>query len=93
MYAEVKAVHSDLAGEPLYEQIVIRYMSANAQLAKEVLNHAEESFARWPNVRDLEFRDVVLYLIVTESLRFNAEGIGSRLDLQEIVYSVIPATL
>ena len=93
MYAEVKAAHSDLAGERLYEQIVIRYINADARLAKEVLNHAEECFARWPNVRDLGFRDVVLYLVVTESLRFSAEGIGSRLDLKEIVSSVIPAKL
>ena len=93
VYEKVRAANANLAGEPLYEQVIARYNNSDAQQAKQLLNHAEESFARWPTVRNLSFRDVALYLILSETLTANRSVEESRTDVTDIVYSVIPAGL
>ena len=93
LHAEVAREHPELSGEPLYERIITRFTNGDAQQAKSVLNHAEESFAQWPVVRDVNFRDVVLYFVVSKSLVPIEQAAESRLDLTELVHSIVPADL
>ena len=58
-----------------------------------MLRQAEESFAIWPVERVLSLRDVVCYLIISESLALLSKGYGTQADMVEIVHSVIPAAV
>ncbi len=92
-YEETRAADSNLKGEALYEQVIARYKNGDARGTKELLNHAEQSFAQWPLVRNLNFRDVVLYMIVSESMMADRPAADMRSDLMAVVYAAIPAEL
>lgn len=93
IYHEVKAANPNLSGELLYQQIVVRYKNTDVRQAKQWLNLAEESFAQWPQVRDLNYRDVVLYMLVIDAIIAVNLIAGVPLAATEIVASVIPADL
>jgi hypothetical protein len=93
LHAEVAREHPELAGEPLYERIIARFTNSDPQQAKTVLNRAEESFAQWPVVRDVIFRDVVLYFVVSRSLDSSSQAAESRVDLTNVVHAIVPAEL
>lgn len=93
LYRQTRTADANLQGEALYEQVVARYNHGDARGTKELLNHAEQSFAQWPSVRNLTFRDVVLYLVVSESTTADRPPADMRPDIAAVVYSAIPAEL
>ena len=61
--------------------------------ADAILRIAEESFATWPVSRDLNFRDVVHYLAVSEFLASHPDSRWVHTDMRRIVQSSIPHEL
>jgi hypothetical protein len=82
-----------LKGKALYESFVVRRVGVDAAAAHALVRRAEDSFAAWPVDRAVNFRDVVHYIIVNEHLGEGAAPRGTRMDMGEIVASVVPAHL
>ena len=91
--AAVAAEHPGLSGEQLYELVVMRLTHCNGAQAKECLNHVEESFAQWPVVREVTFRDVVLYFVLRKSLTFREPQSDTKPDFNTLVYTLVPGDL
>lgn len=92
-YQDVRGDHPNLTGEALYERILVCHRGYDARSARELVDRADQSLAQWPRVRDLVFRDVVLYLVASELLISEGTGGGIRTDSCRVVGSVISAEL
>jgi transcriptional regulator with XRE-family HTH domain len=93
IYDAVHAQHPELTGIALYEKITESLAEVGAEAAHALVRAAEQSFAEWPNDRELTFRDVVHYLCFDGFSRSH-DGRGWTLtSLGEIADSVIPKDL
>lgn len=77
----------------LYARVVAIHTGADADGVRRILRRVEESFAVWPEERDLNFRDLVSYFAVTECRSADPKTIGVRADVIDIVAHAIPAEL
>jgi hypothetical protein len=93
MYHAVRAEHPELAGLPLYEQVVVSLTGASAEAAQALVRAAEQSFAVWPSERELTFRDVVHYLCFEGFTRSHSDRGWTRTSLRDVADSVIPKDL
>ena len=80
-----------LTGEALYQQAVIRRLSCGESKAREIIRLADQSFAQWPEERDVNLRDVVNYVIVNQIMTDHSHAMGTLIDMDEIVKNAIPA--
>ena len=82
------------AGKPdLYARVVAAHSGADAEGVRRILRHAAESFALWPEERELNFRDLVSYFAVTACRSADPKTIGVRANVIDIVAHAIPAEL
>ena len=93
MHRAVAEHNPELSGERLYELIIMRLTNSDHAQARAYLNHVEESFAQWPVVREVVFRDVALYFVLHKSLKAHEQPARSQSDFSTIVYSIVPADL
>jgi YHS domain-containing protein len=93
LHAEVHARHPNLAGTALYRRIVAARLPGNEPTANAVLQLAQQSFAIWPVERELNFRDLVHYLAVTQYLAEHPGSRWIRADVKRVVESLVPAGL
>ncbi len=91
IYQNLRAEHPKLPRMELYELFVRQRNGVDCSEARKFLNRAEESFTSWPTERDLIFRDVVQYLVVSECLMLQ-DGSTSA-DLAFVVRHIIPSDL
>ncbi|MFN8178270.1 MAG: hypothetical protein U0167_10085 [bacterium] len=92
-YRSVQAGNPQLAGKELYEKVVAHRLACDEAEAAEVVRHADESYARWPEERLLRFRDVVHYVIVNRLLVQHARSVGTLADTEQTVTAAIPVEL
>ena len=92
-FEEVHAERPDLTGESLYEAFLCRRSALEASAARMILRHAESSFTMWPTERDLIFRDVVQYLVLSEYLETYPKRVGAATNVIKIIAKVIPKQL
>lgn len=85
--------HPERSGRALYQAVVARRLGPNAARAAEVIRRAEESFTDWPVERELQFRDVVHYLIFDEYTHQATIRAGTRTNIGEVIARIIPASL
>jgi hypothetical protein len=83
----------ELTGEALFEVFVCQRNELHGSAAKMILRRAEESFAAWPNERDLIFRDVVQYLVISEYLVSYPKRTGTTTNMVGIISKVISKDL
>jgi hypothetical protein len=93
LFHSVRNEYPQLKGAKLYEQVVARRLECDVSIAHEIVKGAEESFAQWPNWRDLMFRDVVNFLIVNHLLMNHANSVGTRANMEEVLALSIPSNL
>jgi len=93
LYHTVAAQRPNLARTDLYRQIVVERTDSDNTAADTILRLAEESFASWPVSRELNFRDVVHYLAVSEFLDTHKGSRWVHADMRRIVNSAIPHDL
>ena len=93
LYRELEATRPELSAVARYEQVIARRTGLDGAGVRQVLQHAEDSFASWPVERPLRFRDVVQYLVVHECLTADASAVGTRTRLTTIIAEVIPRDL
>lgn len=82
-----------LSGLPLYREVVAAHIAGDSASVEAVLARAEQSFARWPVSRELQFRDVAHYLSVAEYLELHAGRQRLQSDLRRVVDETIPGDL
>ena len=92
-YRAVKVANAGLAGDALYEAVIARRTRLDAEGARRLLERAHASREDWDNERPANFRDVVMFMIVTEYLA-GARGVqGMSLDLAGFLDRRLPAGL
>ena len=93
LFMQVHVERGDLAGESLYEAFLCRRNALEPSAARKILRQAESSFAMWPNERDLIFRDVVQYLVISEYLHSYPKRTSTATNMTGIIATVIPPQL
>jgi hypothetical protein len=93
LFNALRAEHSDAEPRALYLRLIGKRTGKPEADAKVALRQAEDSFAAWPVERPVNLRDVVSFLIISESLMPLEQGVGTRSDMVEIVQTVIPDNL
>jgi hypothetical protein len=93
LYQKLRKERPELTGRALYLAFVCERNSVGASAAQVVLQRAEASFAAWPADRDLIFRDVVQYLVISEYLKSNPKRGGTTINMARTIEELIPAQL
>ena len=76
-----------------YRVLVQDYLHCDRRAADRILSAAAQSFAAWPEDRDLQLRDVIHYVTVTEFLQQRTGERGMRSDVQSVVHALVPQNL
>ena len=82
-----------LSDRPLYEAFACTYGKIDGAAARTILRRAEESFAAWPNERDLILRDVVQYMIILDYLATHPKRSGTTANMIGAISKIIPGRL
>ncbi len=77
----------------VYRLLVQEHVGCDGYTANRILRGAAQSFAVWPEERDLQLRDVIHYVAVTEFLHQRSRPAGMRSDVQALVNAVVPEYL
>jgi hypothetical protein len=88
----VAGQHPHLPRRDIYRRVVMAYTGVDEDEADMVLRRAEQSFATWPNERELTFADVVHYVAVSQYLTGD-ERISTRIDMGRLVAGRVPPHL
>lgn len=93
LHQEVAAAAPQLPTLDRYREVVARQTGLDDDSVRRILQGATSSYAQWPHERDLQFRDVVQYLVALRCLDGDtgAEGIRSRIE--SVIREEIPAEL
>ncbi len=93
VYRREHAAHPELSGKHLYAAVVATYMGTDRETASTIVRQAGESFADWPNWRDMTFRDVVDFVVISDYLRSNPGRSGPDANMRRVIAKVIPGEL
>ena len=97
LYRQIEIEMPQASNTDRYARVIERRSGADAAAALKIMRRAEESFASWPIERPLNFRDIVQYMVVTDSFKTDiaVDGVRSRaVDFAiDIVPEMIPADL
>jgi hypothetical protein len=90
VYREVELTKPELSGLTRYKEVVSRQTGLDDTAVRRILAGAESSFAAWPVERELRFRDVVQYLVISKCLADEPNALGTRTRLTAIIESEVP---
>jgi len=93
LHQRLRAERPALTGRALYLAFVCERSALGASAAQGVLQRAEASFAAWPNERDLIFRDVVQYLVISEYLASNPQRGSTTINMARTIEQLVPGEL
>jgi hypothetical protein len=93
VYRREHAAHPELSGKELYVAVVATHMNTDRETASRIVRQAGESFADWPNWRDLTFRDVVDFVVIADYLRSNPDYDSANMNMRRVIAKVIPGEL
>jgi hypothetical protein len=82
-----------ISGEALYEMVVQYGLDCDAQKARDIIRGADQSFAQWPDERDVNFRDICNYVIFHQLMAQHTKALGTRADMEAIIAFAIPEGL
>ena len=92
-YASVARANPSLAGKALNREVLLHSREVELPRVDEVMELAESSVDEWtaPGRRDLGFRELVHFLVLT---RYQQQGhLGSEVSFAAIVEELVPANL
>lgn len=90
LYHRMRAKEPALARIDLYAAIVCIRSGVSTPEARAILHRARESFAAWPIDRDLIFRDIVQYLVISEYLKYQSTRASTTINMADVVAKIIP---
>jgi hypothetical protein len=73
-----------------YARVIELRSGADAAAVTNFMRRAEESFATWPVERPLTFRDIVLYVAVTNDLKSDIAVAGVRSRIVDFALGIVP---
>jgi hypothetical protein len=73
-----------------YARVIELRSGADAAAVSNFMRRAEESFATWPVERPLTFRDIVLYVAVTNDLKSDIAVAGVRSRIVDFALGIVP---
>ena len=92
-YHRIQQAEPALRGEQLYERVIMQRLECSAARARNVIRGADASFAQWPEERDVNFRDVVNYVVTHELMAAHDKRLGTRVDMMELFKREVPKEL
>ena len=93
IYRRHREENPALSKEALYEKVVVERLRCSPAHARDVIRGADQSFAQWPEERDVIFRDVVNYVITHQLMAAHDKTLGTRADMVEIFKDEVPGSL
>lgn len=93
IYRELQRDNPGLEGERLYQRVVAERLSCDESSARELVRQADQSFAQWPDRRDVNFRDVVNFVVVNHIMSRHRRALGIHADMVVVVKAEIPEGL
>ncbi len=93
IYWRVREAQPELNGKALYAEVVATRSHVDLQAARMIVQRAEQSFAEWPEERDVIFRDVVDYLVFDEFMQAHPDRRGAQSDMRRVAAKIIPENL
>lgn len=88
-HQRLQSLSPELSGRALYEAFVCEFSGVETAAARTILRRAEDSFAAWPNDRDLIFRDVVQYVAILEYLASHPKRGGTTANMMSAISNTI----
>jgi ATPase subunit of ABC transporter with duplicated ATPase domains len=73
-----------------YARVIELRSGADAAAVSNFMRRAEQSFAAWPVERPLTFRDIVLYVAVTNDLKSDLAVAGVRSRIVDFALGIVP---
>ncbi|OIQ98119.1 YHS domain protein [mine drainage metagenome] len=93
LYFKISAEHPELGNRQLLKLLVMARINCGENIAYDVLKFADESYASWPEERELTMHDVIHYLTVTElTSKYDVEHLA-QIDFRSELSSLIPRYL
>jgi hypothetical protein len=92
-YHAVQRRNPALAGDALYAAVIAQRTKLDAEGARSLLARAHASRLDWDNERPATFRDVVMFMIVTEYLARSRGVQGMTMDLSTYLDRRMPQEL
>ena len=92
-YRAVKRRNRSLAGDALYAAVIAHRTKLDDEGARRLLARAHASRLYWDNERPATFRDVVMFMIVTEYLARSRGVQGMTMDLSTYLDRRMPQEL
>lgn len=93
VYRREHAAHPELSGKELYAKVVAAHLGTDRQTASRLVRQAGESFADWPNWRNMKFRDVVNYIVIADYMRSNPGRGVTNTNMGRVIAQTIPGDL
>jgi len=93
IYQRQHAAHPELSGRELYASVVAAQVGTDLETASRLVRKAGESFADWPNWREMTFRDVVNYIAIAEYMRSNPGRGVTNTNFGRVIARTIPGNL
>jgi len=90
VYRDIEARRPELTGVNRYKEVVARETGLDDTGVRRILAGAESSFAAWPVERELRFRDVVQYLVISKCLADDPDVQAPRSRLAAIIQEEVP---
>jgi hypothetical protein len=91
-FERLRRTYPGVKGEDLYAAYVCQRNAVDDAAARAILRRAEQSFAAWPEDRDLNFQDVVKYTIIADYLASHQRRGGTIVDMGRVIGRIIPRT-
>lgn len=92
-YHAVRRTEPKLHGDALYAAVIAQRTRLDGNAARHLLELAHASREDWGNERPASFRDIVMYMIVTEYLGRRQGVRGMSIDLAALLDRRLPPAL
>jgi hypothetical protein len=89
-FQRLRAERPELQREDLYAAFVCRRNAVDDAAARRILQRAEQSFAVWPDYRDLMLQDVVKYVVISDYMASHRRRGGTIINMGQVIGRVIP---
>jgi hypothetical protein len=93
LYASEKDANPNISGRSLYKRVVSKYLKITDAEANQLVLGAKQSYADWPEERDLRLNDVARYIVITRYVETRGVKYGVGPDISEVVLQTIPNDL
>lgn len=93
LYQSISAIYPDWTRRNIFQLVVMRRTGCDSDAANLILDAAQDSYAQWPSIHELNLCDVAHYLSVTEFLATHPGHRGMHSTLTPVVASQVPRKL